>query len=62
MIRDDGIKQCWECHSELPKSDFKYDSKYPDKLFPYCVYCIREMERGLRKPEAGSRFPNSEEI
>jgi len=55
-------KQCWNCHSELPISEFKYDHNYLDKLFPYCVYCIREMQAGTRHPESGSRFPSSEEV
>lgn len=55
-------KQCWTCHSVLPKSEFKYDFKFPDKLFPDCVYCIRELHGGTRLPEEGTRFPNSEEI
>lgn len=55
-------KQCWTCHSELPKTEFKYDSRYPDKLFPDCTYCIRELQEGTRFPEEGTRFPSSEEL
>ena len=57
-----STKQCWTCHSELPRSEFKYDSKYPDNLFPDCVHCIRELHEGLRFPEEGTRFPSSEEL
>lgn len=60
MVRD--TKQCWNCHSELPRSEFKYDPNYPDRLFPNCVYCIREMQEGTRYPESVSRFPSSEEV
>jgi len=51
MMRNDGIKQCWECHSELPKSEFYYDKDFPDGLYPVCVYCIREVRENKRKLE-----------
>ena len=41
-------KQCWECHSELPKSEFYEDKDFKDGLFPICTYCITEVQEGRR--------------
>ena len=42
-------KDCWECHSELPRTEFFSAKDFPDGLYPICVYCIREVRENKRK-------------
>ncbi len=54
-------KDCWGCSSELPKTEFRYDSRYRDNLYPYCEYCLREIDEGVRVPTNDTE-PQSDKI
>jgi len=54
-------KDCVECGSELPLTDYRTDFRYRDNLFPVCEYCLREANAGVRKFNC-NRFPQSEKI
>lgn len=48
LIMSRDTKDCWECGSELPRTEFYYDRGFPDELYPICTYCISEVKEGKR--------------
>lgn len=62
MVRDDGLRDCWECGSELPVSEFRTDFNFPDDLYPICEFCVYEIELGVRKQQIKCPPPNSEKM
>ncbi len=61
LIMSRDTKDCAECNSELPLSEFRTDFRYLDQLFPLCEFCFREFNNGVRDFDH-TRFPQSDKI